>query len=269
MEPSPKRFRYVECDLTQGVPPHVFLAPVQFVMLSNMWRSIGMGFDLALYHDEEKAVMYWLLAQVYEEHRILADKFVESPGLVCMRHFVQARKHICLAYSLLFLLKHDGGDTDYARAVFRSRVKWLKRPAWCAKARLRLVSTQEAQDVHQLWQDWRTFASLSAVRTSTSHESVDLHTDTTTLRVLLLQQLQAATRHSRELIKLRVHDPWIALSRREQCALDQELFNISVSLSAWIRQHTSLPSLSTWTPTKHPWFPAPMELSLYHGTDVA
>lgn len=136
-----------------------------------MVQAIGAGFDLDLYHDDEKSFIYWVLAVLAEEQVSIACLCLSSPFMSCYSSTASAIMHLAQAHALVFL-EVRGDRCARAQATVSRRLKWLHRPAWCDKPRLRLVTGKEPQDARALWDEWCVFANRMRVRLFLAHESV-------------------------------------------------------------------------------------------------
>ncbi|WFD29102.1 N-alpha-acetyltransferase, non-catalitic subunit [Malassezia sp. CBS 17886] len=58
--------------------PRAFCTVVQLHMMLQAAHAIGAGYDLDLYHIDERAAMYWVLAQVQAEVAVLCDRLASA-----------------------------------------------------------------------------------------------------------------------------------------------------------------------------------------------
>lgn len=215
------------------VPDSVLTGPVAYVTLVHMEHAIGCGFDLELYHAEERACMYWLLSKVYGEMHALTHA---QPGSAwqCVAHAAKAQQELCTALSIL--LAQTYGDTRRAQAAFSRRVKWLRRPRWCAPARLALSGdapfhVDEAWSEFEAWHKAAVAAPLSSVAA----------------------MLSTAVASARAVADLRASDPSALLCRRERRTLDQHLLDTVVGLHAAVCAGARV-APDAWIPSACPWY---------------
>jgi len=235
-------------------PPYALGALAQYVLLLQAEQAIGAGFDLALYHTREHASMYWVLGQVQGEQHALARKLLTlttgpcSPALRSYAHLSLALHKLSTAYAWMHAwlgaaaLPASQEEDDTAAAVFFRRLKWLRRPPWLPRARLRVVTeiADSVEPIGALWAEWR--RCLAAVRDENALEKV---ASACKESLAALEGLRA----------LRDGDTWIALCRTRTRHLDAGLAQachdlLDVAISAPSPVHV------TWSAAQHAWYPA-------------
>lgn len=211
----------------------LLVPPVQFLALASMEQAIGAGFELDLYDDNELPYLYWLLADIKGEEMTLLASSPADPSSV---HAAAAERHLCLAQCLV-RLPCPPDDATRVRHAFARRLKWLRRPAWCARARLHLVTQPGSPMAEPLWEQWEAFQQRVTASTDTS-TCVLTHVQT------CLSHLASKEMHARNTVWLTSEAHMRGI--REACE----------ALGALVRAAPPLEAV-IWKMSSHPWYPLP------------
>ncbi|WFD33307.1 N-alpha-acetyltransferase, non-catalitic subunit [Malassezia cuniculi] len=129
-----------------SLPRDTFHSTVQHFALYQLRHIVCSGFELELYDKKERACMYWLAAEICDEHALLCQDL----GPLFARVAVEA--HVLKAlFRALSNLLYERDDSQQRYLVFSRRVKWLKRPPWAPKAGAR---GQDGDQIRTLWEAW-------------------------------------------------------------------------------------------------------------------
>lgn len=233
-----------------SIPSDVFTGPVLYMILVHMEHAIGCGFELELYHAEERACMYWLLALVYGEQYALTKDHPSSTWQ-CIAHASRAQQHLCSALAMLRVHTY-GSKISRAQTAFARRLKWLRRPSWSSQPRLSIVTSSVPFDVNMYWKSYDSWHQMTLLQ--------PIHGP-------VLEHLDESIFHARQVLEARVSDASAILCRRERRTLDQHVLDAAVALGAWVRTHPSQrPVESLWTNTHHPWYDTLLPLLLDNKT---
>ncbi|WFD25778.1 N-alpha-acetyltransferase, non-catalitic subunit [Malassezia nana] len=211
----------------------LLVPPIQFLALASMEQAIGAGFELELYDDDELPYLYWLLADIKGEQMTLLANSPADPSSV---HAAAAERHLCLVQCLV-RLPCAPDDATRVRHAFARRLKWLHRPAWCARARLHLVTQPDSHVAEPLWEQWEAFQQHFAASTDPS--------------TCISTHVQTCLSHLASNESLASHIPWLTSEAhmrgiREACE----------ALGALVRAAPLVENV-TWTTSLHPWYPLP------------
>ncbi|PKI85574.1 hypothetical protein MVES_000669 [Malassezia vespertilionis] len=199
----------------QEFPADTFQYVAQFFLVLQMVHAVGAGFDLDLYAEKERGCMYWILAQLYGEQEAL-----------CVR--------------LLFLTKFPLCPDAEAQAesTFARRLKFLKRPAWCAPPKLHTVTgvKDDKYLFSTLWLEWKRYAAIP----------------------LLLAECQTWLEHSADTFAtarmLQPRDPWTALCADKCIAQDAAVEQVCQATRAFLDQYPTDGRTMQWNASNAPWF---------------
>ena len=220
------------------IPGDALTGPILYMILVHMEHTMGSGFELELYHAEERACMYWVLALVYGEQYALTKDHTSS-SWQCIAHASRAQQHLCSALAILHVQTH-GNQLSRTHAAFARRLKWLRRPPWCSPPRLCIVTSSAPFDVNMCWKSYESWHQTML--------SQPMHAPA-------LQHLDQSVIYAKHAMEARVSDASAILCRRERRTLDQHILDVALALGAWVRMHPSqVPVGSLWTNTHHPWY---------------
>ena len=220
-------------------PPDLLVRPVQCLVLTSMEQALGAGIELELYLEDELPCLYWLLAEIKGELEALLDAAPGStPWLACFRHAVAAERHMCLAQCLV-RLQREGNRVRVHNAMAR-RIKWLRRPAWCMRARLHVVTKPDSPTMEPLWDQWTAF---------------EQHARGTAVRTRVLQHVNACHTHASAHARAAPNDGWLLLCHASDAAHMRGVHEACVALGEWARAAPT--ATLEWRASSHPWYAVP------------
>lgn len=220
-------------------PSDLLVRPVQCLLLASMEQALGAGIELELYDDEELPCLYWLLAEVKGElEALLGAAPTDAPWLACFRHAVAAERHLCLAQSLVHL--SPAGDQTRVQNAMARRLKWLRRPAWCMRARLHVVTQTDSHTMEPLWDQWT--AQEQRMRGPG-------------VRTRVLQHVDACHTHCAARARAAPSDAWLLLCHASDAAHMRGVHESCAALGAWARAAPG--GALVWRASSHPWYAVP------------
>lgn len=223
-------------------PPRLLVQPVQFLLLASMEQAMGAGLELELYDEDELPCMYWLLSEIQGEQEALLDTVSPgTPWLTCFRHAARAMRHLGLAQCLVRLpLPHL--DLNRVHHAMTRRIKWLRRPAWCTRARLHMVTQPDSHASEPLWEQWQAFQQ-------------GVHA-TPEMRTRVLQHISACHTHVTAHNRAAPSDTWLSLCHTTYAAHMKGVQTSCEALGELVRAAPAAASVA-WRASSHPWYAIP------------
>ncbi|WFD17833.1 N-alpha-acetyltransferase, non-catalitic subunit [Malassezia caprae] len=219
-------------------PSDLLVRPVQCLLLTSMEQALGAGLELGLYDNDELPCLFWLLAEVKGElGALLSAVPAGAPWLASFQHAVAAERHLCAAQSLARL--SPSGDRTRVQNALTRRLKWLRRPAWCTRARLHVVTQPDSHTAEPLWDQWTELEQRSC----------------SDVRTRVLQHVDACHTHCSARLDAATNDPWLLLCRASDAALMRGVHEACVALGEWARAAPA--ATLVWRASSHPWYAVP------------
>lgn len=130
------------------LPPNALHTTVQHFALVQLRHIVCSGFELKLYGRAEWACMYWLAAEICDEHVLLCQDI--GPSFAWTAAEARALREL---FRALAHLLHESDGSEHGFLVFSRRVKWLRQSPW-THARLKAAGSAVRDPIYTLWDAW-------------------------------------------------------------------------------------------------------------------
>ena len=130
------------------LPPNALHTTVRHFALVQLRHIVCSGFELELYGHAEWACMYWLAAEICDEHVLLCQDI--GPSFAWTAAEARALRELCRALAHLL---HESDSSEHGFLVFARRVKWLRQTPWTS-TRIKARGNAARDQIYALWYAW-------------------------------------------------------------------------------------------------------------------